>query len=162
MSSVAPHPREQPFGAPYWAFTALLIANVAADIWMPDSTIARLVSYAFLASGAIWFGLRVRTGYRRRRPYWTRESWLRYGRLAAMPVAAIVFALAMSTETGMSLMGPARSTSRNVWATVVVLSLLFGTVGLVAVLEWLMKGDPAQQFTRTSWLLCRGTNAATQ
>ena len=95
MSSVAPHPREQPFGAPYWAFTALLIANVAADIWMPDSTIARLVSYAFLASGAIWFGLRVRTGYRRRRPYWTRESWLRYGRLAAMPVAAIVFALAM-------------------------------------------------------------------
>lgn len=162
MSPTTTERAENPFGLRYWVFVVLLVAHIVVDLWMPGSAAATVVSYAFICSSMVWFGHRIGAGYQRRRPYWTRESWLRFGRLAAMPVAATVFVLAMSTETGMSLMGPARSISRNVWATVLVVMLLLGAFGLAAVVEWLFKGDPSQQFTRTRWLPGRGTSTPTQ
>jgi hypothetical protein len=159
MPSPASSGPENPFGPSHLAFLVLLVANIVVGKWMPGSLEAALVSYAFIGSMTIWFGLRIRTGYRRRRPYWTRESWLRYLRLIAMPAAATIFVLGMSTETGLRMLGPARSTTRNVSAVVLVVLLLFGALGLARAVDWLMEGPPPDQFTRRSWMPRRRSKA---
>jgi hypothetical protein len=141
------------------AFIVLAVANIVVGKWMPGSVAATLVSYAFIGSITIWFAFRIRTGYRRRRPYWTRESWFRYLRLAAMPVAATIFVLAMSTEAGMRMLGPAQSTARGVSAIILVLILLLGALGLATAVDWLTRGEPSDQFTRRGWLPRRKSRA---
>ena len=143
----------------HWGIIVLGVAHIFLDKWMPGSLAASLASYAFIGSITIWFGLRIRSGYRRRRPYWTRDSWLRYLRLAAMPVAATIFVLVMSTERAIRMMGAARSTTRSVSALVLVLLLLFGALGLARAVDWLMEGAPSDQFTRTGWMGRRRSKA---
>ena len=159
MTRVATANGERPFPPMHWGIIVLMVANIVVGRWMPGSLAASLASYAFIGSITIWFGLRIRSGYRRRRPYWTRESWLRYLRLAAMPVAATIFVLAMSTETGMRMMAPARSTARSMTALGLVLLLLFGAFGLARAVDWLMEGAPSDQFTRRNWIPRRRSKA---
>ena len=159
MASPATRNAERTPQSVHFAFLALAVVNIVVGRWLPGSVAATLTSYAFIGSITIWFGLRIRAGYRRRRPYWTRESWLRFVRLAWMPAAATIFVLAMSTETGMRMMGSARSTTRTVSALVLVAMLLFGAIGLVLAVEWLFQGAPSDQFTRRSWLPRRRSSA---
>ena len=159
MASPPTRNGENPFGPTYWVFIILTVANIVVGEWMPGTLAATLVRYAFLGSTTLWFGLRIRTGYRRRRPYWTRESWLRYLRLAAMPAAATILVLTMSTETGMRMLGPAGSTTRSVSAIVLVTMLLFGALGLASAVDWLTRGEPSDQFTRRGWWPRRRSSA---
>ena len=144
------------------ALVLLPVASIVIGEWMPGSLAATLARYAFLVSITMWFGLRIRTGYRRRRPYWTRESWLRYLRLAAMPVAATIFVLAMSTDAGIQLARSAPSAARPVLATLLVLMLLIGAFGLGTAVDWLTQGPPSDQFTRRGWFGRRGSSATAQ
>ena len=159
MTSVSKGNADRPFGPVHLVSLLLMVVNIAIGKWKPGSTAANLASYAFIGSIILWFGLRIRAGYRRRRPYWTPESWLGYARLAWMPFAATIFVLAMSTETGMRQMGAAHSTTRAVWAGSLVVLLLFGAIGLMIAVEWLFKGEPSEQFTRRSWIPSRRPNA---
>ena len=134
------------------AFTGLIVANAVVGRWKPGSVAATLLTYAFVGSMTIWLGLRIRQGYRRRRPYWTRESWLRYLRLAAMPVGAVILVLVMSTGPAIRAMGAPQSITRNVGAVILVTLLLFGAVGLVIALDWILRGEPSEQFTRRRWI----------
>lgn len=130
----------------------MAFVNFAVDKWSPDSIASQIASFGMIATSTIWLGLTFRAGYLRRRPYWTRDSWLRYARLASLPMVAILFVLIMSTESGMRLMGEARSTTRALWALALVILLILGATGIVVALEWLRKGDPSVQFTRSGWL----------
>jgi small-conductance mechanosensitive channel len=133
----------------------LMVTNLVVGRWKPGSIAATLLSYTFIVAISGWFAVKIRHGYRRRRPYWTRESWLRYLRLAAMPVAAVILVLAMSTGPAIRMMGAPQSTTRNVGAAILVTLLVFGAVGLVIALDWLHRGDPSEQFTRRRWISWR-------
>ena len=156
MTSPASGNPERVFGPIHGTSFVLMVAHIVVDRWMPGSVTARLLSIAFISSMTLWFGLRIRTGYIRRRPHWTRESWLHYLRLAAMPVAATFLVLAMSTERAIRMMGPAQSSTRGAWATVLVVTLLLGALGLARAVDWLTEGAAADQFTRRTWIPGRG------
>ena len=140
------------FEPAYLAFTATAFVNLAINKWRPDSITSQVSNFAMIATLIIWLGLSFRAGYLRRRPYWTRDSWLRYARLASLPMVAILFVLTMSTESGMRLMGEARSSTRALWVIALLVLLVLGAIGIVLALQWLRKGDPSVQFTRSSWL----------
>jgi len=144
---------------PAWGFVVLGLANIVVGEWKPGSIAAALANYAFMGFGMFWLGLRVRTGYRRRRPYWTRESWVRYLRLAAMPVAAVAVVLFMSTDSGMRLMGSPQSTTRGVWIVILMALLILGGVGLPIAVDWMERGAASEQFTRTRWFQRRRPSA---
>jgi hypothetical protein len=55
----------------------------------------------------------------------------------------------------MGLMPGAPSIGRAVWAGVLVVLLLFGGIGLAVALEWMMRGEPSEQFTRRRWFELR-------
>src|SRR5262245_18107811 len=118
----------------FWAFFVFSIANLAVRRWKPGSTAAIVVEHMFTAFTMLWLALKIAMGYLRRRPYWNRDSWLRYLRLALLPVLAVTFVLVMSTEWGMSLTRGASGATRVVLATVLVTSLMLGAVGLAVVL----------------------------
>ena len=124
--------------------------------WWPDSTaetLARSVAFSWFA---IWFSLKIRTGYRRRRPHWTRESWLRYLRLAVMPVVAIALVLFLSSfDPRTNALGAPHSATRFAWMLIMLALFGLGTVGLMTAIDWLEKGEPSEQFTRSRWLRSR-------
>ena len=159
MASTTTGDAGRPLWSLHWAFFALAVVNIVVGKWWPDSLAATLTSYAFIGSITIWFGLRIRAGYRRRRPYWTRESWFRFARLAWMPVAATIFVLAMSTEPGLRLMRSTPSATRTASAIVFVTMLIFGSIGLMLAVDWLFQGAPSEQFTRRSWIPRRRSNS---
>jgi hypothetical protein len=142
-----------------WGLLVLMVANVVVGIWKPGSAIATVLSYAFIGASTIWFGLKIRSGYRRRRPYWTRDSWLRYLRLAAMPVAAVIVVLFVSADPANRGFGGPQSTARIVSAGIFVALLLFGALGLGTAVDWMLCGTPSQQFTRTRWFQRRRPSA---
>ena len=61
-----------------FGFLGLASLNIGVGRYWPDSFAASLVSYVFIGAMTIAFAVRVRAGYLRRKPYWTRDSWLRY------------------------------------------------------------------------------------
>jgi Kef-type K+ transport system membrane component KefB len=128
--------------------------------WWPGSIAHTLVRIAVFSYFSIWLGLKIRTGYSRRRPHWTRQSWLRYLRLAVMPVVAIALLLLLSSiDTSSSVLGAPQSATRIVWIVILFAMMLFGTVGLVTAIEWLERGEPTEQFTRTRWFQRRRRRA---
>ena len=130
---------------------------ILTDRWWPGSIAATLVRIAFYSFFPIWLGLKIWTGYSRRRPHWTRESWLRYLRLAVMPVVAIgLAALLLSSR---DLLGAPQSATRMVSFVVMFAMLLFGGLGLITAIEWLERGEPSEQFTRTRWFQRRRRSA---
>lgn len=136
-----------------WAFLALMLLNVALDIWRPGTIERKVVGYAFMACGPIWLAVRIRKGYRLRRPHWTRESWFRYLRLAWMPAAALVvfFALVLLFDYRVIRIGNPGSALRRFSIAVDLALMLFGVSGLIRALDWMTDGEPSQQFTRTRW-----------
>src|SRR6187401_1084954 len=106
-----------------WGWLALSVLHIALDRWQPGTLAARFAFLAFVGSSLIWLGLRIRRGYLLRRPYWTRESWLRYGRLAVMPVAAVVFVLYVSSFDNSSPAFGAPGTPLRIAAAIVLPAL---------------------------------------
>jgi hypothetical protein len=128
------------------------LLTIALDHWQPGTLAAKLANYAFIAYGTFWFAFSVRKGFLLRRPYWTRESWMRYLRLAAIPVAAIAVVLYLSSFDSLPpVFGPRGSATRRFFVIAMVLLLLFGAGGLAVAVNWLTDGEPSQQFTRTRW-----------
>ena len=82
-----------------FGFLGLALLNIGVGRYWPGSVAASLVSYVFLGGMTIAFAVRIRAGYLRRKPYWTRDSWLRYLRLAAMPVIAVILVLCSVPST---------------------------------------------------------------
>jgi hypothetical protein len=146
-----------------WGFLILSGLRIWLDRSKPESTAAAVVFYASLAYFLVWFGSRAWIGYRRRKPYWTRESWHRYLRLTAMPVFALIllFSELYFFDNGGSrtIFGEARSSLRTVWVLIDLALMAIGAVGGTLAIEWLARGEPSQQFTRTGWLR-RGDSSA--
>ena len=120
---------------------------------MPDSTIASVIHYGGFGYILFDVGRHVRTGYLRRRPHWTAESWRRYLTAAAIPVGAIALVLASAAAVDMSLpiAGERGSVVRFVFVMGSLVSLLVGTIGFAIVIGWLTDGEPSQPFTLPRW-----------
>lgn len=135
-----------------FGFLAVCWLNIGVGHYWPRSLGATIVSYVFFGVFAISFGVRVRAGYLRRKPHWTRESWLHYLRLAVMPVIALALVLYLSSfDMSSNALGAPRSTTRAVVAASLVVTMLVGVVGLIVAMDWMAKGEPSEQFTRTRW-----------
>lgn len=126
-------------------------------IWVdrrwPGSSARMVVWYPWQVLFLIWFGSKIRAGYLRRRPYWTRDSWRRYLRLTAMPVTAVVLFLGLVYLSDLypGLLGPAHSVARGVSAAALVILMLVAVAGIMRGLDWLTDGEPSEQFMRTRW-----------
>jgi hypothetical protein len=141
-----------------WGSVVLMSLMIWLDHRSPGSFPARLAFYAYTIYFIVLFGAKVRSGYRRRSPYWTREAWRRYLRLASMPIAALALFL-----TGAYLFDPSVGVFGSpapIAGILILLGLsLFGAIGSVMALAWLIEGEPSEQFTRTRWFRRRRTSA---
>ena len=138
-----------------WAFALLGWGKIWADRRWPGSRTADILSYALTAFFLAGFATKVWTGYRRRRPHWTRDSWRRYFRLAAMPVVVLIvlFSELYLFDSGgyRTIFGAAGSGLRLMWIAIDVVMILAGAIGCATALSWLTSGEPSEQFTRTRW-----------
>ena len=125
MTTAAVHKSE--FGGSL-GLTLVMALPILTDLWWPGSIGHTLARIAFFSYFAVWYGVKIRRGYSRRRPHWTRESWLRYLRLALMPVGAITL-LFLLNAIDISLFGAPRSATRTVWIVIMLAMLLFGGLG---------------------------------
>jgi hypothetical protein len=151
-SGVTPFSKRGMTGPAVWVWLALGALNIALDHWRPGTLAARLSTYTFIGYAAVWFGIRVRKGYLLRRLYWTRESWLRYARLVAMPVLAVAVLLYFSSfDPRTDALGAPHSVTRRASGVILLVLLLFGAGGLAAAVSWLTDGAASEQFTRTRW-----------
>jgi hypothetical protein len=133
-------------------FLGLLLLNLGVDHYWPGSVSATIVRYVFFGVATVALAARIRAGYLRRRPHWTVTSWLRYLRLAAMPVIALSLVLYLSSfDMHSNALGAPHSTTRAVIAAALVAMMLLGVIGLIVAMDWLAKGEPSEQFTRTRW-----------
>ena len=133
-----------------WMTVLVMALPILTDLLWPGSIRHTLAQIAFFTYFAVWLGLKIRRGYSRRRPHWTRESWHRYLRLAVLPVVAITLLLLLSS-IDISLFGAPQSATRSVWIVIMLAMLFVGGLGLPVAIDWLEKGEPTEQFTRTSW-----------
>ena len=139
-------------GVEVYGFLGLALLNIAVPRYWPGSVAATLINYVLLGGMTIAFAFRIRAGYLCRKPYWTRDSWLRYLRLAAMPVVAVFLVLFLSSfDMSSDVLGAPRSATRTVWVVVILGMMLLGVIGLIIAMDWLAKGEPSEQFTRTRW-----------
>ena len=120
----------------------------------PQSAIASALRYLGVAYIMIDLALRVREGYLRRRPHWTRESWRGYLKLCLIPAGALLILVAMMTahELRLPIVGAARSTLRALWALGTLFFLVVFAVGLGMVIGRLTDGEPSRPFEWPRWL----------
>ena len=151
-----------------WGFLVVQIVRIWLDRKWPDSLASQIALWVMGTYFICWFGYMVWTGYRRRLPYWTPESWRRYLRLTAMPVAVIVLFFVSvflfdtdlySKETFRLVFGQANSALRMAWVIIDLTLMVVGATGLVAAIDWLNRGEASEQFTRTRWFR-RGSGSA--
>jgi hypothetical protein len=77
-----------------------------------------------------------------------------------MPVVALTLSLLLSSiDTSSNWLGAPQSATRIVWIVIILALMLFGAFGLIAAIEWLEKGEPSEQFTRTRWFQRRRRRA---
>ena len=135
-------------------FAILMGLHIALDHWAKDSAAANVIKWVYLLYVPFWLSIRIRIGYLRRKPYWTRASWLRYLRLVVMPVIALILVLWISSfdmSLNWGVLGGPGSPTRAVWTAILLGMMLLGVVGLIRAVDWLVKGEPSDQFTRTRW-----------
>ena len=128
---------------------AAMVAQIVADR-LPPSVFATVLRYSGLGYVQLYLVLTVLAGYRRRRPYWTRESWQQYLRACALPFGAVVLGLGLvaAQDYHLLVVGASKSTLRLVWAAALLVLMFGGVWRLTNALGWLTDGDPSQQFTR--------------
>jgi len=138
-----------------WFLWASVAAN-ALNLWVsrrwPDTLASTFTFYGMSGCFLAWFGFLGWTGYQRRRPYWTAESWRRYLRLSALPVLALILLFGEMTvfDSGpnRTIFGAPGSTLREIWILIDLGLMAFGAIGLVVAITWLRSGEPSNQFTR--------------
>jgi hypothetical protein len=138
-----------------WSLATVSLLKIWIDRRSPDSLASEILSYAMAACFLTLFGRRIWAGYRRRQPYWTRESWRRYARLAAMPIALLIVLFTelylFDAGVGRSVFGASGSALRWLWIVFDIALMLLGAIGLATAVSWLSAGEPTEQFTRTRW-----------
>lgn len=132
---------------------APLLAMAAHSLW-PASSLAnvlRYLAYAYILTGVV---LRVRSGYIRRRAYWSADSWRKYLVAFVAPIVslAMLVALTLSVDWHLPFVGASRSAVRSLWLVVILIFLIVGAAGTATLIESLHQGDPAQQFEVPGWL----------
>jgi len=146
-----------------WGFLALSLVKIWFDRRWPGSWPSTLASYAYSTWFLAWFGARFWSGYQRRRPHWTAESWRRYARLVAMPVIALILLFGelylFDMKGSRTLFGAPKSSLRTIWVLIDLALMAVGAIGLVMAIEWLRKGEPSEPFTRTRWFRRGGGSA---
>ena len=144
-------------GFQIWGFLILVGLHLAMDRWWKGSPVANVVQYVYLSYVPLWFLVKARVGYLRRKPHWTRESWLRFLRLMAWPVGALIvlFAIMFAFESSRSMFGAPQSGLRVLWILVMLTLMGMGAGGLPIAIGWLAEGEPSKQFTRTRWMQWR-------
>ena len=140
----------------YWPWLAASVSfqllNIAIERWWPGSIAHTLVRIGFFGCLPIWIGLKFRAGVRRRRPHWTSESWLRYLRLAVMPIGALALVMYLSSfDMSKSTLGAPGSPTRRIVASVLLVMMILGVSGLMRAMDWIEQGEPSEQFRRTRW-----------
>lgn len=116
---------------------------------LPDVKFADGMRYLGLGYIVLDFLLMARTGYRRRRAHWTRDSWRRFFAVCAIPVGALLILAWMlaALEWRLPIVGAARSSVRALWAAGSIVLLLIGAGGFAVAIGWLAEGEPSRQFT---------------
>lgn len=139
-------------GALSVAVMALAVATLFRDAWF--SPALRYTALAFLLVDLI---LRIGSGYLRRRPHWTPDSWRRYLLACAVPLVALLFIVGIAVAIDMRLpfVGASRSALRAAWVGAIVLGLVVGGIGLSLAVSWLHDGEPSSQFALPRWLTRR-------
>ena len=139
--------------ASFFVFGALAYLHIALVHRWKGWDVATVVKYVFLSYWPLLLCAKAWVGYERRKPFWTRESWLRYLRLAVMPVIALALVLwiASGVDSRWSVLGAPQSLTRGVWIVIMLGMMLWGAFGLIGAVDWLAKGEPSEQFTRTRW-----------
>jgi hypothetical protein len=130
------------------ALLFLLVGSVLPDSWLADG-----LRYLALGYISIDIFLRARSGYRRRRPYWTADSWRRFLTACSVPAGALVISVSMmvAVESRLPIVGASRSTTRGFWAAGILAFMIIGVGGLVLAIESLSHDDPARPFALPSW-----------
>jgi len=133
---------------PRWIYVVSLLSLLGAGRVWPDSSISRVSSWGVFALIVIDMLIKVRSGYLRRRPHWTRESWQRYVIAFVLVVGATLVGLAMAkaVDLRVPITGIARSTARTTWVLTMMVFLFSGAIGIGIVVDRLAAGDPARQF----------------
>jgi hypothetical protein len=126
-----------------------MLAMAPAAVW-PASTTAWVLRYAAMAYIVGSLLLQAHAGYRRRLPYWTRESWRRFLTFCAMSGAALAICIGMAAavDARLPIVGAAYSTMRSIWVLVMMAFMIAGAGGLTSAVFWLSDGDESAQFTR--------------
>jgi hypothetical protein len=139
----------------HWFLVAAVVLSaltILADRSWPGSAAAAGVRIGWFGTFAIWFGLKVWTGYRRRRPHWTRQSWVRFLRLAVMPVVALALVFyGSSFDFSTNTFGAPGSATRLVWVGLMLSMMILGAQGVIVAIDWMERGEAAEPFTRTRW-----------
>jgi hypothetical protein len=99
----------------------------------PEQLIGGLV-YIWLAISAVGSVRKIVAGYRRRRPHWSRDSWLRFLAVAGTGLALLLVPLAVEIGIGMGWYSRAGLTS-NQMGLFVVGALAFLLLGAF-ILAW--------------------------
>jgi hypothetical protein len=124
-----------------------IVASIAGNL-LPPSNFSVVLRYVAVGVILIDMLLTAREGYRRRRPYWTADSWRRYLAACAVPVGALVILACMlaALDYRHPWVGAARSTTRAIWAAIMTVLIVIGGGGLAIAVQWLALGDPTRQF----------------
>ena len=131
------------------AMVVLFAGSMLPHSWLADGLRYLAVGYISIA-----LLLRAGAGYRRRRPYWTPDSWRRYLMISLIPVGALgimVFMMA-ALDWRLPVVGVSRSTTRGLWAAGTLFFMVTGTGGLVSAIERLNFGDPSRPCALPRWL----------
>ena len=64
---------------------------------------------------------------------------------------ALVLYLSSFDMSSSNFFGGPKSSTRAIFALSMLVLMLLGAVGLVVATDWLTKGEPSEQFTRTAW-----------
>jgi hypothetical protein len=114
----------------------------------PAAAIDALVAIGFSAVAA-W------SGYKRRRRFWSRGSWLRFGATLLIGFALLGFTFYFSADPGRPWSGAPGSNRRAAWAIATAACLIAGTLIVTFTLMWFARGRPRRPFS-FPWLIRSG------
>lgn len=98
--------------------------------------------YNLLVLGTVLYALR--RGYLRRRPYWSRASWLRFG--ATCGVCIVMIAVFLVDASGSHPAWVTSADRRSYWILGMLALMMVGAGGLSAAIGWLVVGEAARPF----------------
>lgn len=140
----------------------LALIALAGSIWLPPSPARDGLRFFALGYMIVHSASRIRAGYLRRRPHWTRQSWRQFAIGCSIPAGALFALVGIFTVFALQLpiIGEPGSPLRRIWATSVGLLAVTGGVGLSVVRRWLAAGEPDQQFELPRWFRRRRSDSA--